>query len=256
MVELSPFSTTDAESDFVDFGKQDVPRAQKPAMVRDIFTSVAGNYDLMNDLMSLGVHRLWKQHLIACIAPQARHHLLDVAGGTGDITQLFMRAGGGAATLVDLTPEMLKVAEQRLCDQGIFSVDLVTAQAEALPFAAHQFDVYTISFGLRNVADRMTALSEAFRVLKPGGKYYCLEFSPQVLPALQQAYDRYCDTLLPRLGQWVAGDAESYRYLAESIRRFRHPALLGDDLTSVGFQCVCYQPLSGGIVYIHQGLKA
>ena len=243
-------------TEYVDFGLEDIPKPEKAAKVRSVFSSVARKYDLMNDLMSFGVHRLWKQRFISLMHPQPHQHLIDVAGGTGDIARLFLARGGGAVTLCDLTPEMLEEGRRRLFDQGYAEhLHWVCGAAEALPFADCGYHVYSISFGLRNVTERLEALSEAYRVLRPGGKFFCLEFSPQVLPALQKMYDLYSDALLPKLGQWVVGDADSYRYLIESIRRFRDPQGLCDDLESVGFSRVQMTALSGGIVYIHQGFK-
>ncbi len=244
------------ESEYIDFGFEDIPKAEKAEKVRGVFSSVASNYDLMNDLMSLGVHRLWKQHLMTMMQPKPHQHLIDVAGGTGDIARLFMAGGGGAVTLCDLTPAMLEEGRRRLLDCGYGeNLQWVCGAAESLPFADRGYHTYSISFGLRNVTERLEALSEAYRVLRPGGKFFCLEFSPQVLPALQKMYDVYSDALLPKLGQWIAGDADSYRYLVESIRRFRDPSGLCDDLVSVGFSRVKMTALSGGIVYIHQGFK-
>ena len=243
-------------TEYVDFGNQDIPKPDKSAKVRGVFRSVASKYDLMNDLMSLGIHRLWKQHFIGLMQPRPHQHLLDVAGGTGDIARLFLARGGGAVILCDLTPEMLEEGRKRLLDQGYSqNLDWVCGAAESLPFADRQYHAYSISFGLRNVTDRMAALSEAYRVVRPGGKFFCLEFSPQVLPALQKTYDAYSDVVLPKLGQWIVGDADSYHYLVESIRRFRDPSGLCDDLSAVGFARVSALPLSGGIVYIHQGFK-
>ena len=243
-------------TEYVDFGNQDIPKLEKAGRVRGVFRSVAGNYDLMNDLMSLGIHRLWKRHFISLMQPQPHQHLIDVAGGTGDIARLFLARGGGAVTLCDLTPEMLEEGRRRLLNRGYGeNLHWVCGNAEALPFQDCQYHTYSISFGLRNVTDRMAALSEAHRVLLPGGKFFCLEFSPQVLPALQKMYDLYSDALLPRLGQWIVGDADSYRYLIESIRRFRDPDGLCRDLESLGFARVQTHSLSGGIVRIHQGFK-
>ena len=244
------------EETLVDFGHADLPPHEKTDRVRGVFTSVAARYDLMNDLMSLGVHRLWKRRLIGMMRPQSRQHLLDVAGGTGDIARRFLHAGGGAVTVCDLTPAMLEEGRKRLLDAGLCSnLDWVVGRAEDLPFEDVRFDCYTISFGLRNVSDRMAALREAFRVLRPGGHFLCLEFSPEMqLPALQKLYDRY-SRLLPRLGGLVADDEASYRYLVESIQRFRHPDDLVEDLCAVGFDRVTATPLSGGIVVIHRGFK-
>lgn len=253
---MATAQTDNEDQSLTDFGASNIPKAEKNARVREVFSSVASKYDVMNDLMSLGVHRLWKRHFVRLMQPRLDQHLLDVAGGTGDIARLFLKNGGGQVTLCDLTPEMLEEGRARSLDQG-FHQDMqwVCGRAEALPFAERTFHAYSISFGLRNVADRERALHEAYRVLRPGGHFYCLEFSPQVLPVLQRLYDVYSDNLLPRLGEWIAGDAESYIYLVESIRRFRDPVALAKDLEQVGFQRVSHTPLSAGIVSVHQGFK-
>ncbi|NQY81535.1 MAG: class I SAM-dependent methyltransferase [Alphaproteobacteria bacterium] len=253
---MSSGAVVEETEELVDFGYADVPKHEKIDRVRGVFSSIAGKYDLMNDLMSFGVHRLWKRRLIGVMQPQPTQHLIDVAGGTGDIAKLFLACGGGRATLCDLTPAMLEAGRARLLDTGYSDrLQWVCAKAEAIPFSDRKFHTYSISFGLRNVTDRLQALAEAYRVLRPGGRYFCLEFSPKILPALQRLYDIYSDALLPRLGQWVAGDAESYRYLVESIRRFRDSEGLCDDLAGVGFARVRTIALSGGIVRIHQGFK-
>src|SRR5580704_1853828 len=208
----------------VDFGFEKVPWAQKAERVRAVFSSVAGKYDLMNDLMSFGVHRLWKRFTLSLTGLKSGQRALDVAGGTGDLAIGLARQVGktGQVVLSDINPDMLAAGRDRLLDAGFAgNVECVLADAERLPFADGSFDCVTIAFGLRNVTDKAAALASMHRVLKPGGQLLVLEFSQPVIPALARIYDAYSFKLLPWLGRTVAGDAESYRYLAESIRR--HP---------------------------------
>ena len=249
----------------VDFGFRQVPRAAKAPLVRDIFERVAGRYDLMNDLMSGGVHRLWKAAMIDWLMPRADWRMLDVAGGTGDIAFAILRAIGGPAmlaaksgslTVSDINQAMLDVGRQRALKRGAGqAVDFVTADAEKLPFADASLDAYTVAFGLRNVTNLEAALSEACRVLKPGGRFLCLEFSKPALPMLGPIYDRYSFSVLPRLGQWVAGDAEAYRYLAESIRRFPDQPSFVTRIAAAGLEQVKYRNLSGGIAALHSAWR-
>jgi demethylmenaquinone methyltransferase / 2-methoxy-6-polyprenyl-1,4-benzoquinol methylase len=236
------------------FGFRRVEAGEKPALVRGVFERVAGRYDLMNDLMSGGVHRLWKASLIDRLAPRPGELLLDVAGGTGDIAFRFLgRAGPGASAIVcDLTPAMLAVGRDRAIDRGIVAgVDWLAGDAEALPLAERSVDAYTIAFGLRNVTDIDRALAEARRVLRPGGRFLCLEFSQVVLPILKELYDLYSFRVLPWMGRIVAGDRDAYTYLVESIRRFPAQTALVERMTAAGLGQASYRNLSGGIAALH-----
>lgn len=240
------------------FGYREVPATEKTALVRDVFSSVAGRYDLMNDLMSLGVHRLWKRDFVAHSGIRAGDRVLDLAGGTGDIAKLVSRRVGahGRVLLTDINADMLELGRERLEDQGIAgNVDYALVNAEALPFPDRAFDAVTIAFGLRNVTDQPAALREMHRVLKPGGRALILEFSRVRVGSLRQAYDRYSFSVLPVLGRLVANDADSYRYLAESIRRHPPQEELAAMLEEAGFEQVRFRDLSGGIVAIHSGLR-
>jgi demethylmenaquinone methyltransferase/2-methoxy-6-polyprenyl-1,4-benzoquinol methylase len=239
------------------FGDLKVGRAQKTMLVRDVFSSVADKYDLMNDLMSVGVHRLWKGAMIDWLAPRAGQKILDVGGGTGDIAfRILERQADAHVTVCDLTPAMLNQGRDRAIDRGILSgVEWVAGNAEHLPFDEMQFDGYTIGFCLRNVADWDKALREAWRVLKPGGRFLCLEFSQVVVPALAKAYDVYSFKVLPWLGQQVAGDHDSYQYLVESIRRFPNQDTLAGMMAKAGFSQVSYRNLSAGIAALHSGWR-
>jgi demethylmenaquinone methyltransferase/2-methoxy-6-polyprenyl-1,4-benzoquinol methylase len=240
------------------FGYRRVETAEKPRLVRDIFERVAGRYDLMNDLMSGGIHRLWKAAMIDWLAPRPGQVLLDVAGGTGDIARRFLaRAGGGARVVVcDLTPAMLAVGRDRAIDVGLVrGIDWVAGDAAALPLADRSVDAYTIAFGLRNVADIDRALSEARRVLRPGGRFLCLEFSHIVLPQLRQLYDLYSFRVLPWMGRIVAGDRDAYVYLVESIRRFPDQPALAERLAAAGLERASYRNLSGGIAALHSAWR-
>jgi len=247
-----------------DFGFEEVKLDEHAARVRGVFDSVAGRYDLMNDLMSGGLHRVWKKLLIDRLDPRPAMRLADIAAGTGDIA-FRMRARLEQAgksgpqhpiTLCDPNSAMLEQAESRAIDRGYLSgFDFVTAPAESLPFADRSFDGATISFGLRNVTDRAAAMAEFHRVMDFGGHFLCLEFSPAVLPVLKPVYDAYSLNVLPWLGQRVADDAESYRYLAESIRTFPEPETLAGEFRAAGFGNVTWQPLSGGIVAIHSAWR-
>ncbi|MDH3231144.1 MAG: class I SAM-dependent methyltransferase [Alphaproteobacteria bacterium] len=242
--------------DVADFGFREVPADEKARLVRDVFDSVASRYDLMNDLMSLGIHRLWKSEFIDMLRPRHNMHLLDVAGGTGDIAFRFLERGGGRVTVCDLTEEMVTVGRNRAIDRGIVcGVDWIVGDAEALPIADTSVDAYSIAFGLRNVTRIDRALEEARRVLKPGGRFLCLEFSRLAWPWLEPLYDRYSFSVLPALGQWVVGDRESYEYLAESIRRFPAQDDLAARITAAGLAQVTYRNLSGGIAAIHSAWR-
>lgn len=243
---------TDDQDGTTHFGFREVNRGEKARLVRGVFDTVASRYDLMNDLMSWGVHRLWKAALIDSLKPRASMRLLDVAGGTGDIATRFLRAGGRDAVVCDINTEMVSVGRDRALDRGVTSgVRWVVGDAEALPLPRASMDAYTIAFGLRNVTDIDRALAEARRVLKPGGRFLCLEFSHVVLPLLSEAYERYSFTVLPKLGARVAGDADAYRYLVESIRRFPDQETLRDRVAAAGLDRVTVRNLSGGIAAIH-----
>jgi demethylmenaquinone methyltransferase/2-methoxy-6-polyprenyl-1,4-benzoquinol methylase len=238
------------------FGFRDVAAAEKPALVRGVFDSVAARYDLMNDLMSLGVHRLWKAALIDWLRPRADMHLLDVAGGTGDVAMRFLDAGGGCVTVCDLTERMVGQGRDRALDRGVLGgVDWVVGDAESLPFADSSVDAYTIAFGLRNVAGIENALAEARRVLKPGGRFLCLEFSHVAAPWLAALYDRYSFKVLPALGEAVAHDRDAYVYLVESIRRFPDQDRLAELVAAAGLDRVAYRNLSGGVAAIHSAWR-
>lgn len=246
----------DKTQDSVSFGYREVDPRQKAGLVQGVFESVAGKYDLMNDFMSMGVHRLWKHTLIDMVRPRPDMHLLDVAGGTGDIAFRFLEGGGGAVTVCDLTEGMVRVGRDRAVDQGILNgVTWSVGNAQALPFPDRCMDAYTIAFGLRNVTDPQEALNEAFRVLRPGGRFFCLEFSHVVLPGLDKLYDTYSFRVLPQMGQLVAGDRDSYQYLVESIRRFPEQPVLAGMMKEAGFEKVGYRNLSGGIAAIHHGWR-
>jgi demethylmenaquinone methyltransferase/2-methoxy-6-polyprenyl-1,4-benzoquinol methylase len=251
---------TDFEQKQTHFGARRVPLEDKQAMVDDVFHSVARRYDLMNDLMSFGLHRAWKDALITSLDPP-RHHpfaLLDVAGGTGDIAFRTLEAGGDQTrvTVCDINPEMLAVGRERAIK--LAREDAITfteGNAETLPFADKSFDAVTIAFGIRNVPRIDVALTEAFRVLKLGGKFLCLEFSAVDMPGLDRLYDFYSFNVIPALGRTVAGDAESYRYLVESIRRFPRPEAFAAMLRTAGFARASYKQMSGGIVALHSGWR-
>jgi demethylmenaquinone methyltransferase/2-methoxy-6-polyprenyl-1,4-benzoquinol methylase len=242
----------------VDFGFEQVPRAAKAARVRSVFSSVAGKYDLMNDLMSFGVHRLWKAFALSVTGLKAGQRALDVAGGTGDLAAGLARQVGktGGVVLSDVNPAMLSIGRDRLLDRGFASnVACIVADAERLPFADASFDCVTIGFGLRNVTDKTAALRAMYRVLKPGGQLLVLEFSKPVAPGLKPIYDAYSFKILPRLGELVAGDSASYRYLAESIRMHPDQDTLLEMLRAAQFSQARYHNLTGGIVALHRGYK-
>ncbi|TXL82068.1 bifunctional demethylmenaquinone methyltransferase/2-methoxy-6-polyprenyl-1,4-benzoquinol methylase UbiE [Vineibacter terrae] len=240
------------------FGYREVPAAEKASLVRRVFDNVAARYDLMNDLMSLGVHRLWKDAMVDALAPRAGMSIVDVAGGTGDIAfRIHARTRGEARIAVcDINPTMLAVGQDRAIDRGILrGLALVAGDAEALPFADRTFDAYTIAFGLRNVTHIERALAEVRRVLKPGGRFLCLEFSKVTLPLLGRIYDTYSATMLPTLGGIVAGDRQSYRYLHESIRRHPPQEKLAAMMAEAGLARVTWRDMSGGIVALHGGWR-
>ena len=240
------------------FGYRDVPRDEKEGLVAGVFHSVADSYDLMNDLMSMGVHRLWKRFAIELSAVRPGHQVLDIAGGTGDLTKQFSGIVGdrGRVVLADINDSMLRVGRDRLIDQGVAgNVEYVQANAERLPFPDNSFDCITIAFGLRNVTDKDAALRSMNRVLKPGGRLLVLEFSKTHHPLLTRAYDTYSFSLLPAMGRLVAGDSESYKYLAESIRKHPDQDTLEDMMKQAGFVNTTYHNMTGGIVALHKGIK-
>ncbi|MHA1537387.1 MAG: class I SAM-dependent methyltransferase [Alphaproteobacteria bacterium] len=241
-----------------DFGFRRVPEGEREGLVRAVFDSVAGRYDLMNDLMSGGVHRLWKSALIDTLAPRAGMHLLDVAGGTGDIAFRFLDRleGRGRASVCDINREMLSVGRDRALDRGIVGgIEWLCGDAEALPLADASVDAYTIAFGLRNVGGIDQALAEARRVLRPGGRFLCLEFSRVVLPVLDRLYERYSFAVVPAIGAAVTGDRAAYQYLVESIAMFPSQEALAARVVGAGFERVGYRNLSGGIAAIHSAWR-
>lgn len=241
------------------FGEKPVSPDEKTGLVRGVFDSVASRYDIMNDLMSGGLHRLWKDRLIRQIRPRPGLKYLDVAGGTGDIAfRIRKKAGPTAAiTVFDLNANMLDVGRDRATDRGwVNDFEWITGNAEKLPFPDSSFDVYTIAFGLRNVTHIDTALAEAARVLRPGGRFFCLEFSRVDQPLLAKAYDLYSYNVIPKVGQLIANDSESYQYLVESIRKFPSQRKLARRMEEAGLEQARFSNLSAGIVAIHQGIKS
>ncbi|WP_104019757.1 bifunctional demethylmenaquinone methyltransferase/2-methoxy-6-polyprenyl-1,4-benzoquinol methylase UbiE [Roseovarius nitratireducens] len=239
------------------FGYQEVPESEKAGRVRGVFGSVASKYDVMNDAMSFGIHRVWKDAMMDWLAPRPGQRLLDVAGGTGDISFRFLkRAGQGHATVLDLTEEMLVEGRRRAEAEALAqSLDWVVGDAMALPFDDNSFDVYTISFGIRNVTRPEDALAEAFRVLRPGGRLMVLEFSQIPNELMQKVYDLYSFNIIPRLGQAIANDRDSYQYLVESIRRFPDQETFLGMVRDAGFANAKYRNLSMGIACLHSGWK-
>ncbi|WP_375258840.1 bifunctional demethylmenaquinone methyltransferase/2-methoxy-6-polyprenyl-1,4-benzoquinol methylase UbiE [Citreimonas sp.] len=240
------------------FGFSEVPEAEKAGRVRGVFTSVASKYDVMNDAMSIGIHRLWKDAMMDWLAPRPGQYLLDVAGGTGDIAFRFLdRAGAGArACVLDLTESMLVAGRQRAeATERADALDWVVGDAMALPFPDNSFDVYTVSFGIRNVTRPEVALAEAFRVLRPGGRLMVLEFSQIPNDLMQKIYDLYSFNIIPRMGQAIAGDRDSYQYLVESIRRFPDQETFLGMVRDAGFEQAKYRNLSMGIACLHSGWK-
>ena len=241
------------------FGYKTVNKAEKQARVADVFTSVAKKYDIMNDLMSFGIHRLWKRYAISLSGVRAGQHVLDIAGGTGDLAKVFSREVGrnGKVVLSDINAAMLEVGRERLINAGCNNVEFVLANAETLaPFDDNSFDLLTISFGLRNVTDKDAALKSMYRVLKPGGRLLVLEFSKPIFEPLSKAYDLYSFTALPIMGKLIANDAESYQYLAESIRMHPDQQTLKQMMQQAGFENCDYHNLTAGIVAVHRGFKA
>jgi len=242
------------------FGARQVPLADKQALVDGVFHSVAQRYDLMNDLMSFGLHRAWKDALVTAVNPSKTRPfaLIDIAGGTGDVAMRVVAAGGEGtrAIVCDINADMLAVGRERAAHRphGEF-LTFTEANAESLPFGDRSFDAATVAFGIRNVPRIEHALAEAYRVLRPGGRFVCLEFSAVTLPGLDRLYDFYSFNVIPALGRAVVGDAESYRYLVESIRRFPKPEPFAAMIRAAGFARVSFRPMSGGIVTLHSGWR-
>jgi demethylmenaquinone methyltransferase/2-methoxy-6-polyprenyl-1,4-benzoquinol methylase len=240
-------------NDKVNFGDELVSREEKTRRVGAVFSSVARRYDLMNDLMSGGMHRLWKDRFVARVKPRAGEAILDMAGGTGDVAFRMARRGA-AVTVADINADMLAVGQQRAEARGL-ELSWKVENAEALSFADATFDAYTIVFGIRNVTDIPAALREAHRVLKRGGRFYCMEFSSSDWPGFSKLYDAWADKLIPRIGKVIADDEESYRYLVESIRRFPRPNAFKAMVAKAGFVRAAAEPMLGGLVTIHSGWK-
>jgi len=245
--------------DTTHFGFETVPLEEKQDRVNDVFRSVARRYDLMNDLMSAGLHRLWKDNFVTGlhVPKKTPYRHLDVAGGTGDIAFRILESGGDQThvTVLDINGDMLEVGRERAAGRFDGRIDFVEANAEELPFEDNSFNSYTVAFGIRNVPRIDRALAEASRVLKPGGRFMCLEFSKVDVPLLDRVYDAYSFAMIPRIGQMVTGDADSYRYLVESIRRFPPPAAFARMMETAGFRRVTHKPLTAGVVAIHSGWK-
>jgi demethylmenaquinone methyltransferase/2-methoxy-6-polyprenyl-1,4-benzoquinol methylase len=240
----------------VDFGYRQVAREDKAGLVKEVFASVAPRYDLMNDLMSLGLHRAWKRAFVAAIGASPRETLLDLAGGTGDISFAALERGAGRVLLSDINPAMLAVAQNRALERGLAEgLSFLCVDAEHIPLPDRSVEKVSIAFGLRNCTDKPAVLREARRVLKPGGRFHCLEFSRVEVAPLAPVYDAWSFRVLPVLGSKVAGDAESYQYLAESIRMFPDQEALSEMMRAAGLERVKHQSLSGGIVAIHTGWR-
>ena len=240
--------------DKVSFGHEQVEPAEKTRRVRGVFSSVASRYDLMNDLMSGGQHRLWKDVFVRRVRPRSGETILDMAGGTGDVAFRLARRGG-RVTVADINPDMLAVGIERAKRRGIDGLTWAEENAEKLSFADQSFDAYTIAFGIRNVTDIDSALREAHRVLRTGGRFYCLEFSQTRWPGFSEVYRNYSRFLVPRIGRIVARDSDSYRYLIESIERFPDLAAFAGMIERAGFRNVKAEPILGGLVAIHSGWK-
>ncbi len=246
------------EKKTIDFGFAEVALDEKVKKVKGVFDSVASNYDIMNDVMSLGIHRFWKRHTIELSGIRPGNVVLDLAGGTGDLTKAFAKRVGktGKVILADINESMVRVGRDRLTDLGIIgNVEFVISNAEALNFADNSFDLVTIAFGLRNVTDKSQALAEIYRVLKPGGQLMILEFSKVTQPLMAKAYDFYSFNILPKLGKIIANDEDSYQYLAESIRMHPDQETLKQMMLTSGFDEAEYINMSNGIVALHRGWK-
>ena len=241
-------------TDQVNFGDRLVSPEEKTRRVGEVFSSVARRYDLMNDLMSGGLHRLWKDRFVNRVKPRPGEQILDMAGGTGDVAFRMARRGA-SVTVADINPDMLEVGKERAAERGLTALSFNVENAEALSFADATFDAYTIVFGIRNVTDIPAALREAHRVLKRGGRFYCMEFSSSDWPGFSNLYDAWAATVIPRIGRAVADDEDSYRYLVESIRRFPRPTAFRAMVTEAGFLRAAAEPMLGGLVTIHSGWK-
>lgn len=247
-----------SQDQFTHFGYRDVPEQEKQGMVADVFHSVAGKYDLMNDLMSMGVHRIWKSYTVEMSGARQGQRVLDIAGGTGDLAAKFSNIVGrdGQVILADINSSMLETGRSRLLDRGVVgNIDYVQANAETLPFPDNYFDLITIAFGLRNVTNKDQALKSMYRVLKPGGRLLVLEFSKPVHEPLSKVYDLYSFHILPKMGKLIANDSESYQYLAESIRMHPDQETLKGMVDDAGFDRSDFHNLTGGIVALHRGFK-
>ncbi|WP_120994769.1 bifunctional demethylmenaquinone methyltransferase/2-methoxy-6-polyprenyl-1,4-benzoquinol methylase UbiE [Stutzerimonas urumqiensis] len=255
---MSDPRNTPTEEPVTHFGYKSVPESQKAEKVAEVFHSVAAKYDLMNDLMSGGIHRLWKRFTIELSGARPGNRILDIAGGTGDLTRQFSRLVGptGEVVLADINASMLKVGRDRLLDNGAAgNIRFVQADAEKLPFPDNHFNVVTIAFGLRNVTHKEDAIASMLRVLKPGGRLLVLEFSKPTNPLFAKAYDAYSFSLLPLMGKLITNDSESYRYLAESIRMHPDQDTLKAMMVTAGFDRVTYHNMTGGVVALHRGIK-
>jgi len=259
---MSDTRTTDAEQMETSFGFSSVNPGEKQPLVNDVFHKVAKRYDIMNDLMSAGMHRIWKDAMVTSIAPPKNDtrqwKSLDVAGGTGDIAFRLVERGGANChtTVFDINASMLEVGEERAVKRGLAGkLKFVEGNAEELPFESNSFDAYTIAFGIRNVPLMEKAIGEAFRVLKPGGKFHCLEFSEVEVPMLDKFYEQWSMNAIPRIGQAVTGDAASYQYLVESIAKFPNQEKFAETIRKQGFENVSWQNFTGGVVALHKGWK-
>jgi demethylmenaquinone methyltransferase/2-methoxy-6-polyprenyl-1,4-benzoquinol methylase len=241
-------------TDQVNFGDELVSPGEKTRRVGQVFSSVARRYDMMNDLMSGGLHRRWKDRFVARVKPRTGEQILDMAGGTGDIA-FRMAKSGAHVTVADINPDMLSVGVERAKERGIENLSWKQENAEDLSFADRNFDAYTIAFGIRNVTDIPAALKEAHRVLKHGGRFFCLEFSTSEWPGFADVYDLWADKVIPRIGKAVASDEASYRYLVESIRRFPKPEQFRQMIAEAGFAQTKAEPILGGLVCIHSGWR-
>ena len=241
-------------TDKVNFGDRLVSPEEKTRRVGEVFSSVARRYDLMNDLMSGGMHRLWKDRFVNRVKPRPGERILDMAGGTGDVAFRLARRGA-SVTVADINPDMLEVGKERAETRGLAGLGWQVENAERLSFEDAAFDAYTIVFGIRNVTDIPAALREAHRVLKRGGRFYCMEFSSSDWPGFSEAYEAWASTMIPRIGRAVAGDEDSYRYLVESIRRFPKPPAFRAMVADAGFVRAAAEPMLGGLVTIHSGWK-
>ena len=259
MTQQTPRPNSTASSPIpeeTDFGFRTVPKAEKKNLVREVFDSVAPRYDIMNDLMSLGIHRVWKRLFITKLAPHPSLRLLDLASGTGDIAFGWLKNNGGHAIMTDVNVSMLFLGRDRALNRGLISsLSFCVADAETLPFPDMSVDRVSIAFGLRNCTDKIAVIREARRVLRPGGRFFCLEFSKVQIAALSPLYEAWSFKVLPTMGKIVAKDRASYQYLAESIRTFPDPETLADMFRQAKFSHVTYQLLSGGIVAIHSGWR-